>query len=355
MHFNKQHTYLVVMAGGIGSRFWPMSTPERPKQFHDVLKKGATLFKDTVSRFSELIDPQNVYVVTSLSYVNFIQEQMPEIPLENILAEPCRRNTAPCVAFAAFKIHQKDPDAVIVVTPADHYVRDVNGFVKVVSDGLNWLSENNSSLLTLGIKPDKPETGYGYIEVEEFDDEKAMPVKSFKEKPDFRTAITYLEAGNFFWNSGIFIWHANTILNSYKEHLPEVYSLFNDYFKASSRADLENTYAKSPAISIDYGILEKADNIFVIAVNCGWSDLGTWSALWEMEEHDQNGNSLTNGNIQLYSTNNTIVRIPDDKQAIIKGLDNYIIVLDDKNLLIFNKDDEQKIGDYSKKLNAKNE
>lgn len=353
MHSNNlmENNFLIVMAGGIGSRFWPLSTPHNPKQFQDVLGSGKTLFQETVDRFSHVVPLENVLVVTAAQYAIYVREQLPGIPEENILSEPMRRNTAPCVAYAAYTIQRRNPRAQMIVTPADHYVRQVSSFQKIIQQGLDWLLDNPQKLLTLGISPDRPETGYGYIQTNGFLNNEVVPVLQFREKPDVDTAIQYLQSGEYLWNSGIFMWHVNAIIDAFRQFLPEVHTLFSNLAESASAADeLIDTYEKSPDISIDYGILERAGNIYVLSAECGWSDLGTWGSLWQQEKHDEFGNSQTSPNTRLYESRNCIIRVPSKKQVVIEGLEDFIVVDDDDHLLIFRKENEQLIGTYSKKI-----
>ncbi len=353
MHSDKlsEHTYLVIMAGGIGSRFWPMSTPDNPKQFHDILGMGKTLFQETVGRFKSIVPVQNIYVVTSGKYVPLVQEQEPDIPEKNILAEPMRRNTAPCIAYAAYAILDNDPDAIMIVTPADHYVSRPREFRSILTKAVDWLRVHDQALMTMGIAPDRPETGYGYIQTAGFAGKEIVPVIRFKEKPDAETALEYFKSGDYLWNSGIFLWKASTIIAAFKEHLPEVDTLFSQVdVNAGECDDLYNTYQKSPNISIDYGILERASNIHVVRADCGWSDLGTWGSLWQQEKHDADGNSVAGKQTYLYETKNCVIRVPVDKQVVIEGLEDYIVVDDKNHLLIFRKENEQLIGTYSKQI-----
>lgn len=346
--------YLVIMAGGVGSRFWPMSTFERPKQFIDVLGIGKTLFQDTIERFSDFCAPGNIFVVTSEEYSPIIREQAPQIPEGNILSEPMRRNTAPCIAYASYKIKELNPNAVVIVSPADHFVRDTQAFGKVIATAADWL-EKKSGILTLGIKPTRPETGYGYIHFSaDSEDTEVVPVIEFKEKPDEVTAKKYLDSGHYWWNSGIFAWKIQTIIDAFRAHLPVVDQLFDQIDRrVTCKEDLESIYEQAPEISIDYGILEHASNIHVISADCGWSDLGTWNSLWLQENHDTFGNSLLPGKTDVYNSRNCIIRVQPNKEIIIDGLEDYIVVDDPDHLLICPKSNEQNIGKYSKKLQSK--
>jgi mannose-1-phosphate guanylyltransferase len=353
MHSNytMENNFLIVMAGGIGSRFWPLSTPDNPKQFQDILGSGKTLFQETVERFSHVVPLKNVLVVTAAQYASYVREQLPGIPEENILSEPVRRNTAPCVAYAAYTIKRRNSHAQMIVTPSDHYVGQVSTFQDIIQHGLDWLHDNPQKLLTLGITPDRPETGYGYIQTGGFLRNEIVPVLQFKEKPDLHTAIEYLQSGDYLWNSGIFLWHVDAIIDAFSRFLPEVDSLFSNLARSSSgTAEVINTYEKSPDISIDYGILERAGNIYVLSAECGWSDLGTWGSLWQQEIHDDYGNSQTPPNTRLYESRNCVIRVPAKKQVVIEGLEDFIVVDDNEHLLIFRKENEQLIGTYSKKI-----
>lgn len=347
----QQHIHLVIMAGGIGSRFWPLSTPEHPKQFHDILGTGRTLFQATTDRFRNLVPVRNMYVVTSSEYSGLVREQESEIPEENILGEPMRRNTATCIAYAAHVIVEKDPDAWMIVSPADHFVKNSSNFEQIIGQALSWLKNQEDTLMTLGITPDRPETGYGYIQTDGFNGKDIVPVREFREKPDAETAIRYVTSGDYLWNSGIFLWKASSIISAFQRHMPELHALFSGEDVNCSEADeLRRLYEKAPNISIDYGILEKAKNIYVARADCGWSDLGTWGSLWQQESKDDSGNSLTPAQTNLYDTRECLIRVPADKQVIIEGLEDYIIVDDNKHLLIFRKQNEQLIGTYSKEI-----
>ncbi len=339
------------MAGGIGSRFWPMSTPDHPKQFHDILGTGRTLFQATADRFRDLVPAENVYVVTSEKYTDLVREQEPDIPPENILAEPMRRNTAPCIAYAAHEINEKDPEGMMIVSPADHFVSRPDDFLRIISQSLRWLTSHEDALLTLGITPDRPETGYGYIQTSGFDGDEIVPVKQFREKPDVQTAVKYVTSGEYLWNAGIFLWKTSTIIDAFGKYLPGLHTLFaNLYVNSHKDKALQQTYEQAPNISIDYGILEQANNIFVARADCGWSDLGTWGSLWQQEKKDQHGNSLVPSNTRLYDTSDCLIRVPMDKQVIIEGMEEYIIVDDNRHLLIFRRKNEQLIGTYSKEI-----
>ncbi|TFG90930.1 MAG: mannose-1-phosphate guanylyltransferase, partial [Candidatus Atribacteria bacterium] len=323
--------YCVIMAGGIGSRFWPLSKTERPKQFLDILGTGRTLLQQTYDRFHKIMPPENIFVVSNLEYKEIIAVQLPNIPEENILLEPLRRNTAPCIDYANFRIHQKNPDAMIVVAPSDHLIMKEEEFLRSVEQGLKFV-ESNDALLTLGIVPSRPETGYGYIQslekkVKGYESLSLRKVKTFTEKPDLKLAQVFLDSGDFYWNAGIFFWSLKTIMNSFETHLPEIHSLFKEgigIFGTEHEADfIHKTYGNCRNISIDYGVMEKAENAFVLISDFGWSDLGTWGSLYEQLLKDDRQNSVTGKNVFLYESSGTIVNAEDDMLLVLQGLEDY--------------------------------
>jgi mannose-1-phosphate guanylyltransferase len=344
--------YAIIMAGGVGSRFWPLSRKERPKQFLDILGKGETLLQQTFRRFRSTCIKENIYVVTSAEHKSLVAEQL-DIDPANILAEPFRRNTAPCLAYGTFRILKENPEAVIVVTPADHLIIKEDKFCEVIKKGFEFASKHNA-LLTLGIKPDRPETGYGYIQADQKkpvkDFENLLKVKTFTEKPDIELAKVFLESGDFYWNSGIFIWNLKTILAAFEKYLPDMFSAFSEgkdvYGTEKEKKFIGKTYIECKSISIDYGIMEKADNVFVICTDIGWSDLGTWSSLYEHSEIDKRGNLKVSGEVFSYDTKGNIFNIAPNKVAVIQGLKDFIIVDTDNVLLIVKKDEEQNIKNY---------
>lgn len=344
--------YVIIMAGGVGSRFWPLSRRETPKQFLDILGTGETLIQQTFRRFSSICPASNIYIVTNEDHKNLVTGQLDINPM-NVLAEPFRRNTAPCLAYGTFRILQDNPDAVITVTPADHLIKKEDEFSKVINQSIDFV-RNNDALLTLGIKPDRPETGYGYIQadqkkkVEKYND--LHKVKTFTEKPDINLAKKFLQSGDFYWNSGIFFWNLKTILRAFEKYLPDMYSAFdegkNQIGNKEEEGFIRRTYAECRSISIDYGIMEKADNVFVMCADIGWSDLGTWSSLYEHSVRDKGGNTFISGNVFSYDNKGNIINISDGKVAVIQGLENYIVVEADDVLLIVKKDEEQNIKNY---------
>jgi len=344
--------YVIIMAGGVGSRFWPLSRREKPKQFLDIAGTGETLIQQTFRRFSEICPAKNIFVVTSADHKELVAEQL-EIDTNNILAEPFRRNTAPCIAYGTFRIMKENPEAVIAVTPADHLIIKEEKFTGVIKECMDFVEDSNA-LLTLGIKPDRPETGYGYIQADRKRPVKGysdlLKVKTFTEKPDIDLAAKFIQSGDFYWNSGIFIWNGKTIIDSFEKFLPDVFAGFddgrNDYGTATEDEFIRRTYARCKSISIDYGIMEKADNVYVKCTDIGWSDLGTWSSLYEHSEHDKKGNSVLQGNIFSYDNKNNVISISPGKVAVIQGLKDYIVVETGDVLLIVKKDEEQNIKNY---------
>ena len=348
----KNNTYCVIMAGGIGSRFWPLSQENRPKQFLDILGTGKTLLQQTYERILPLCQSENFFIVTNLEYKDIVLDQLPSLNSNQVLTEPTRRNTAPCIAFANAHIKKINPDALIIVAPSDHLIVKEDEFRQNISKGLEFVNANNS-LLTLGIKPHRPETGYGYIQIgtnsaAPFDN--FCQVKTFTEKPNIDLAKVFYESGEFFWNSGIFIWSLSAIDQAFKQHLNDVYESFENYAKAigtpNETAVLNETFIACPSISIDYGVMEKAKNVYVQTVNFGWSDLGTWTTLFEHSKKDVNNNAVNKGKVLLYDTKDTIVHLTDNKIAVIQGLDNYIVVESPEALLICPKQNEQQIRQF---------
>jgi len=342
--------YCVIMAGGAGTRFWPMSRSNRPKQFIDILGTGETLIQQTYNRFLNVCPSENIYVVTSEEYRTIVKEQLPELSDYQILGEPSRRNTAPCIAYANHKILKKNPNARIVVAPSDHIILKESVFNKVISDALNVVGENDW-LLTIGIKPNRPDTGYGYIQYSDekkiHDIEDIRKVKTFTEKPELELAKTFLESGDFLWNAGIFIWSLKSINKAFDQFLPEVNSLFVDgidkYDTDSEEDFINKTYSVCKNISIDYGVMEKADNVYVYAADLGWSDLGTWGSLFENSEKNEDNNTIVGKNVLTYDTKDCIINVPNSKLVVTQGLEGYIIAAKDNALLICRKEDEQMI------------
>ena len=349
-HNKMNHNYCIIMAGGVGTRFWPMSRTLRPKQFIDILGTGKTLIQQTFQRFMGICPPENVYVVTHELYKEIVLKQLPELTEDQVLLEPHRRNTAPCIAYAARKIFSKDPQANLVVAPSDHLILKENIFKEKIETALKAARENDW-LITLGIKPSRPDTGYGYIQYLRGSEKPQYTglrkVSTFTEKPSYERALTFLESGDYLWNSGIFIWTAENILKAFDAYLPEVGDLFKSgggiYFTPAEPGFIQNALGVCKSISIDYGIMEKADNVFVIESDFGWSDLGTWGSLHDIRQKDENGNAISGNNVMTYDSGNCIIVMPEDKLVVLQGLDDYIVVENDDILLVCRKKDEQQI------------
>ena len=353
--------YCIIMAGGVGSRFWPLSRSHKPKQFLDILGTGKTFLQETYERFRKIIPAENILVVTNALYDNLVKEQLPELDHGNILLEPMRKNTAPCIAYAAYKIKSRTPEANIVVAPSDHLIIKVDEFIDVIKQGLSF-AEKNDALLTLGIKPNRPETGYGYIQVngkKEFSDEFAdfRKVKTFTEKPDLKQAKMFIELGEFYWNSGIFLWSLNSIISSFEKYLPEVNTLFAEgiekYYTPAEEEFIADAYPRCKNISIDYGIMESAENVYVLCADFGWSDLGTWSSLYEQLPSDETGNAIKGNNVFAYELEDCLVDMPRDKVVVLQGLKDYVIVESDNMLLVCKKKEEQKIRQFVNDIKIK--
>jgi mannose-1-phosphate guanylyltransferase len=341
------------MAGGVGSRFWPLSRQAKPKQFLDILGTGRTLIQQTFDRFSKFIPVENILIVTSARYKDLVQEQLPELKEDQILLEPFRRNTAPCVAYASYKIKTRNPDANLIVAPADHLIIKEEEFIRQIKNGIDFIT-NNDALLTLGIKPSRPETGYGYIQVKEKEDyndfDNLYKVKTFTEKPDLEMAKVFVESGEFFWNSGIFLWSLSAILAAFDTYLSDVSSLFAKGIKLYNTENevhfINKTYSECQGISIDYGIMEKAQNVFVLTADFGWSDLGTWGSLYDNKQKDDEGNVILGENVLTYDIRNCIVNLSKEKVAVLQGLDGYIVAESNDTLMICRKEDEQQIKQF---------
>jgi mannose-1-phosphate guanylyltransferase len=345
------HQYCIIMAGGVGSRFWPLSRSTKPKQFLDILGVGKTLLQETFERFAKIIPLENIYIVSNAEYRTIIETQIPEIKTENILSEPYRRNTAPCVAYAAYRLRQRDPEAVMIVAPSDHLILKEEKFLRQVKAGLEFVASHDA-LLTLGMEPSRPETGYGYIQANnekssETNGNGIRKVKSFTEKPDIKLANVFLKSGDFYWNSGIFFWSLKSILQAFESHLPEINASFDEgdqvYGTTEEYSFIEKTYAGCKNISIDYGIMEKAENVFVLTTDIGWSDLGTWGSLFDQKDKDPNDNALIGENIFLYDVKDSLIRVSGEKLVVLQGLEGYIVVQSDDILLVCKRDEEQRI------------
>lgn len=343
------------MAGGIGSRFWPMSTEEKPKQFLDVLGTGKTLIQMTVERLVRIAPEDQIFVMTNERYAQLVHQQT-GLPFNQILTEPERKNTAPCIAYAAHKIYGLNPDANLVVAPSDHLILKEEVFQEIIETALEKSAEGDK-IVTLGIQPSRPDTGYGYIQFENNDNATlgtVHKVKKFTEKPDHEKAEQFLASGDFYWNSGIFIWKAETVINALKLFKPELNTLFttqgNDYNTESEKAFIDKAFRNCENISVDYAILEPAQNVYVVLSEFGWSDLGTWGSLYTHLEKDQNGNAVIGKGVHVFESKGNIVNLPDGKTAILQGLEDYIIVEANNTLLIVKKKDEQKIKEFLKHI-----
>lgn len=352
---NKNNTYILIMAGGVGSRFWPKSRNHFPKQFIDILGTGQSLLQMTYERFEKICPKENIYILSNQQYLGLIQEQLIGISLGNILLEPSRNNTAPCIAYASYKILKQNPDANIIVAPSDHLILKETEFLDKITQALAYTSQEDA-LVTLGISPTRPDTGYGYINFHKEGVDGVHKVECFLEKPVFEKAIEYVASGDYLWNAGIFIWRAQIIQHAFQKYAPEIHTLFMQgdavYNTSSEAAFIAEHYPKSPNISIDYAILEKATNVYTIPADIGWSDLGTWVSLHEVSEKDESNNALSVDHLHLEDTQNCIIHLPKGKAAVIKGLEDFIVVDDGKVLLIFPKGSEQEIKPVAAKMVA---
>ncbi len=346
---NKHH-YVAIMAGGIGSRFWPMSRSNYPKQFLDVLNIGKTLIQQTWERYRLLVPEENIYVVTSQEYVDLVKTQLPDIKTENIVSEPSRKNTAPCIAYIAFKLFQKDPQAAMIAAPADNLILEPEEFTVTATKALDFVDHINA-LVTIGIKPTYPNTGYGYIQ---HDTTAAAPdiykVKTFTEKPNQELAKAFIASGDFLWNAGIFTWKVKNLIAAFEKYLPEIYDVFwaerSSFGTPEEEEAIERIYPQCTNISIDFGIMEKADNVYVIPASFTWSDLGTWNSAWENMEKDYWGNAVAGKHVMVVDANNCMVHVPDNKLVLLQGLQDHIVVDTKDVLLICQKEKEQEIKEY---------
>lgn len=340
--------YALIMAGGIGSRFWPISRTAHPKQFIDILGTGKTLIQQTYERFIKIVPKENIFILTNDIYIQLVKDQLPELGESQILAEPIMRNTAPCIAYGSHKIHQLNPEAVIVVAPSDHLIVDTDEFARSINKSLD-ASAKNDCLITLGIKPSRPDTGYGYIQYntkklgEDF-----FKVKTFTEKPNGELARTFVQSGDFLWNAGIFVWSVKNILKSFEKHLPEMNDIFSEgeliYNTPNEREFIQSAFSQCTNISIDYGIMEKADNVYVLPSEFGWSDLGNWASVYELSEKDYVGNAvIPSEKVIMYDSSNCMVNVPKGKLVILQGLHDFIVVEENNTLLICPRDQEQEI------------
>jgi mannose-1-phosphate guanylyltransferase len=343
-----KNNYAIIMAGGIGSRFWPISRSSHPKQFIDILGTGKTLIQNTYERFLKICPKENIYVVTNENYTKLVKQQLPDMADQQILTEPVMRNTAPCVAYGCFKIESLNPDAIIVVAPSDQQILDEDAFVSAIEKSLQTASANDC-LVTLGIKPSRPDTGYGYIQYTDHAiNTDFHKVKTFTEKPTLEIAKTFIQSGDFLWNAGIFVWSARAIVKAFGQHLPEMHEIFAEarpvYNSDDEKNYIHKAYQQCVNISIDYGIMEKADNVYVLPSAFGWSDLGTWASIYELAEKDYVGNAvIPSEKVIMYDSSNCMVNVPGEKLVILQGLHDFIVVESNNTLLICPRDQEQNV------------
>lgn len=345
-----ENKYCVIMGGGIGSRFWPFSREDKPKQFLDFFGIGRSLLQMTVDRFAKVIPMENIYIVTNQRYASLVKEQLPLLRDDQILLEPARRNTAPCIAYAAYHIKACNPNANIVVAPSDHLILKEEEFLDAINKGFDFV-KNNNSLLTLGIKPSRPETGYGYIQRSDETVGDFAKVKTFTEKPDLELAKVFQKSGEFFWNSGLFLWNVNTILDAFHKFLPDLTARFDmgiDKFNTPDEAEfIKEHFPYSPNISIDYGIMEKADNVYMLCVDIGWADLGTWGSVFDIAPRDESNNAVLKTRALLYESEDNIISLENNgRLAVIQGLKDFIVAESGNVLLICKKADEDRIKQY---------
>jgi len=346
---DNKNNYCVIMGGGIGSRFWPFSRESMPKQFLDFFGTGRSLLRMTFERFNKLLPAENIYIVTNEIYADLIKRDLPELKPEQILYEPIRRNTAPCIAYASYHINALNPEANIVVAPSDHLILKEDEFLSAIKKAFSFTAKNDM-LLTLGIKPSRPETGYGYIQVSEEKIDGINKVKVFTEKPNSDLAKVFYESGEFLWNSGIFIWRVSTILDAFHNYIPEITNIFDQgiglYKTAEEKSFINDKFPSCPNISIDYGVMEKSPNVCVMAADFGWSDLGTWGSLHEISPKDEKANANLIGNTMFVDSSENVVSIPSGKLAVIQGLEGYIVAESGDVLLICKKEEEQRIRQF---------
>ncbi len=344
------------MAGGVGSRFWPVSTQHFPKQFHDMLGTGETLIQKTFNRLARLIPSENIFILTNERYNDLVFEQLQGVTKRKVVLEPAMRNTAPCILYASLKIQKENKDAVMIVAPSDHWIEDEDTFSENVKTAFDFC-ESNDALMTLGITPTFPNTGYGYIEYDKTSTNEIKSVNQFREKPDYETAKTFLDQGNFLWNAGIFMWSVKTVINTFKSNQPELFELFESGFNVYN-TELEDdfirdNYGKAENISVDYAIMEKSGNVYVIPATFDWNDLGTWGSLYDKLDKDKNANAVVNSKVLLEDSNGNMIRSKKDKIVVVDGLNDYIIVDKDEVLLIFPKEKEQDIKKVLQNVKAK--
>jgi len=350
---NNKNYYAILMAGGVGSRFWPISTQDYPKQFHDMLGTEETLIQKTFNRLKRVVPMDNIFVLTNAQYSDLVFEQLPEIKPRQVVLEPAMRNTAPCILYAALKIQKENPNAVMIVAPSDHWIEDEDAFVENINQSFAFCQENDA-LLTLGIKPTFPNTGYGYIEYEKENTDAIKPVFQFREKPDYKTAKSFLQQGNFLWNAGIFIWSAKSVIAAFKNKQPQLFDLLEEgietYNTPAEEHFIKTHYGKAENISVDYAIMEKSNNVFVLPVTFDWNDLGTWGSLYDKLNKNENHNAIVNAKVLSENAEGNMIRTTTDKIVVVDGLNDYIIVDKNEVLLIFPKSKEQNIKQVLQKV-----
>ncbi|MGB2683615.1 MAG: mannose-1-phosphate guanylyltransferase [Olleya sp.] len=349
---NKNY-YAILMAGGVGSRFWPVSTEEFPKQFHDMLGTGDTLIQKTFSRLSKLIPKENIFILTNEKYNDLVLEQLPEVTKRQVVLEPAMRNTAPCILYASLKIQKENPDAIMIVAPSDHWIEDEVAFTTNVKQAFTYCQDNDA-LMTLGVTPTFPNTGYGYIETGTASEDNISPVVQFREKPNYETAKQFLSKGNFLWNAGIFMWSATSVIKAFESNQPELFDLFKTgmatYNTEFEDDFIRDNYPKAENISVDYAIMESSTNVYVIPATFDWNDLGTWGSLYDKLDKDQNNNAVVNAKTLTEDASGNMIRTKADKVVVVDGLNDYIIVDKDEVLLIFPKSKEQDIKKVLQKV-----
>ncbi|MCS6824568.1 MAG: mannose-1-phosphate guanylyltransferase [Cytophagaceae bacterium] len=349
------NTYVVIMAGGIGTRLWPYSRTSRPKQFHDFLNTGKSLLQLTAERFAPICSTDNLFVVTNTQYVPLVKEQLPFLSEHQLLGEPFGKNTAPCAAYACYKIKKANPNAIIIVAPSDHIILKEEAFLSKIKIAVE-AARSTQSLFTLGIKPTRPDTGYGYIQFIENEHSEIKKVKTFAEKPHYDLAVKFLETGEFVWNAGIFIWNVNAFTEALQTYEPDMAKLFEegqpDYFTDKETDFISKTYAQCKSISIDNAIMERSSNVYVLLADIGWSDLGTWKSIYETSPKDEN-NNVVSGNVITYDSRNCVIKTPVHKLVVVQGLENYMIIEHDNALLICNIDQEQKVKEITNHIKTK--
>ena len=352
---NNKNYYAILMAGGVGSRFWPVSTSKFPKQFHDMLGTGDTLIQKTFSRLSNLIPKENIFILTNEAYNDLVLEQLPEVTQRQVVLEPAMRNTAPCILYASLKIQKENPDAVMIVAPSDHWIEDEKAFANNVKDAFDYCSENDA-LMTLGIQPTFPNTGYGYIEFDKNSNKDIKEVNQFREKPDYATAKDFISQGNFLWNAGIFMWSAKSVVSAFKTFQPNLYELFERGISAYNTPDeisfIKENYPKAEDISVDYAIMESAKNVYVSKATFDWNDLGTWGSLYDKLDKDSNDNATVNATVLAEDATGNMIRTATNKLVVVDGLKDYIVVDKEGVLMIYPKSKEQDIKQIVNKVKA---